>query len=170
MSPFGIGLCPPARTQITEYAFRGAHVTDFPESLAALPASGPSPSRSRRLAGNTISHCNATSFCVDTELNRTSNATPCPGAPATGDICKSCPTMAGQPAVRTIAINKARVHISEDTLALCSTRGRWTNGRFQQRSPLGAVGVGLGNPYRSRPIGNTYDGKHRSAQPPLPGR
>ena len=74
IGPFAIGFCPPARRQKYRYGFRAVHWRDLPESIAALPNSGASPSNAINCAGKTTSHCKATELPsglrVDQDIKR----------------------------------------------------------------------------------------------------
>lgn len=85
ITPLAVGFCPPERIQAYEYGFSLVHWSVFPDSVAALPASGASPSISINCAGKTTSHFKAAGALPGAESCLISNVTFSPGAFVTED-------------------------------------------------------------------------------------
>lgn len=84
MRPLAMAFCPPARMQTYEYDSRRVQVSAFPDSLAALPASG-LPTTSRSCAGKIVSHFNVSGGSFAVETIEISMPIFSPGEPATDE-------------------------------------------------------------------------------------
>src|ERR1700730_3939595 len=84
IGPFAIGFCPPARMQTYTYDSRCVQVSDFPDSFAALAASG-LPTTSRSCAGKIVSHFNVSGPSPTDETREISMAILSPGEPETDE-------------------------------------------------------------------------------------
>jgi hypothetical protein len=85
IGPFPIGFCPPERAQTLAYGFGAVHWSLLPESFAALPISGASPSISINCAGKTTSQVKAIGALDGCEFSKMSSVTLSLGALVTDD-------------------------------------------------------------------------------------